>query len=138
MSAGRRAASVRHDRPPMVSAGKCAMLASPHHAARETNPLAEQETFQVRMDRQGRLVVPAGARQALGAEPGEVLVLSASQGRLVIETRRALLARLRRVWARRLQSVDELLEARRDDAELERPLPGEGKAPADSSKRVRR
>jgi AbrB family looped-hinge helix DNA binding protein len=81
--------------------------------------VAEQETFRVRMDAQGRLVVPAEARRVLGAEPGETLVLTASRGRLVLETRGAVVARLRRTWARRVPSVDELLEQRREEAARE-------------------
>jgi bifunctional DNA-binding transcriptional regulator/antitoxin component of YhaV-PrlF toxin-antitoxin module len=91
------------------------------------------------MDAQGRLVVPAEARRALGAKVGETLVLTAAdRGRLVLETRPAVLARLRRTWAPRLQSVDELLEARRDDAELEGPPPRQADAPVDSPRQVRR
>jgi AbrB family looped-hinge helix DNA binding protein len=112
------------------------MLPSAHHSGK--GEVAEQETFRVRMDGQGRLVVPAEARRALGAAPGEALVLTATRGRLVLETRPAVLARLRKSWAARLPTVAELLEGRRDDAELEGPIPLEADAPVDSRKRVRR
>jgi AbrB family looped-hinge helix DNA binding protein len=82
-------------------------------------------TLRVRMDGQGRLVIPAEARRALGAEAGESLMLTvADGGRLVIESRSAFLARLRKRFADRLPSVDALLAARAADAEREPAPPG--------------
>lgn len=81
--------------------------------------MADHLAYGVKMDAQGRLVVPAAARRALGAEPGETLVLSAERGRLTLETREAVVARLRRRWARRVPSADQLIAARRDDAARE-------------------
>jgi sigma54-dependent transcription regulator len=63
--------------------------------------------------------VPAAARPALGAEPGETLVLSAERGRLTLETREAVVVRLRRRWARRVPSVDQLLAGRREESARE-------------------
>ena len=45
----------------------------------------KKETFLVRLDRQGRLIVPASLRHALGLGPGDRLVLMREGDRLVLE-----------------------------------------------------
>lgn len=88
--------------------------------------MAEHVAYGVKMDAQGRLVVPAAARRALGAEPGETLVLSVERGRLTLETRGAVVARLRRRWAWRVPSVDQLIEGRREEAAREHARDAQG------------
>jgi AbrB family looped-hinge helix DNA binding protein len=99
------------------------MLSPTHHRGRSRR-VAERKGFRVRVDGRGRLVIPAEARRALGVEPGETLVLTRGRGRVVLETRAALVARLRRSWARRVPSVDDLLEQRRreDEGEAGQPV----------------
>ena len=45
----------------------------------------KKEAFLVRLDRQGRLIVPASLRHALGLGPGDRLVLRREGDRLVLE-----------------------------------------------------
>ena len=71
------------------------------------------------MGPQGRLVIPAELRRELGIEPGEILLASAEDGRLVLETRRALLRGLTRRFGAALPSVEELLAERRREARRE-------------------
>jgi AbrB family looped-hinge helix DNA binding protein len=83
----------------------------------------------LRIGPQGRVVIPADLRRELGLEPGETLMAHVESGRLVLEPRREILARLRSELRAATPSgtsmVDELLaerrrEARREAAELER------------------
>jgi AbrB family looped-hinge helix DNA binding protein len=74
------------------------------------------------MGPQGRVVIPADMRRALGLTEGSVLTaVVEGEGRLVLEDRRALVARLRGSWAADdgRSMVDELLEDRRAEAALE-------------------
>ncbi len=48
----------------------------------------------VRFGAQGRLVVPAPLREALGFKPGDPLVVRVQDGRLVVESRESCLSRL--------------------------------------------
>jgi AbrB family looped-hinge helix DNA binding protein len=73
----------------------------------------------VRVGPQGRLVIPAELRRELGIEPGEILLARAEEGRLVLETRQALLRGLTRRFGTVLPSVDELLAERRREAQHE-------------------
>ena len=75
------------------------------------------------LGQQGRLVIPAGVRQALGLEAGDELRLRVEGGRVVIERRTDAVAALKAVGAsipRGRSLVDELLEERRAEAEAER------------------
>lgn len=86
----------------------------------------DQDFRRVRVNAQGRVVLPAEFRRALGIEPGSVVVISLEDDRLVIETPSALLAQLEKVTAHLDPSrsmVDELIadrraEARRDADEM--------------------
>jgi AbrB family looped-hinge helix DNA binding protein len=85
--------------------------------------MSEPEVAEVRIGRQGRLVVPAPLRRRLGIEAGDVLVARAEDGRLVLEPRDAILARLQRRFAKipaDVSLVDELLAERRAEARRER------------------
>lgn len=85
--------------------------------------MAEEPAFvRLRLGPQGRVVVPAHFRRALGLEVGDPLVASIEDGRVVLAPRVASRARL---LARFPTSpgapsvVDELLEQRRADARRE-------------------
>ncbi len=68
---------------------------------------------------QGRLVVPAQLRRDLGISPGDVLVASAHGEQLILEPRRAVLARIRNRLAAvpaDVSLVAELLAERRAEA----------------------
>ena len=71
----------------------------------------------VKLGKQGRLVVPASLREALGLEAGAELVARVEEGRLVFEPKAAVMARLRGRFARVEGSLAaELLEERRQEA----------------------
>lgn len=76
----------------------------------------------VRLGAQGRLVVPAALRKALGLQAGDTLVARVEDGRLILETRasikRRLQARYRQIPATRCLS-DELIAERRAEARRE-------------------
>jgi AbrB family looped-hinge helix DNA binding protein len=72
--------------------------------------------------RQGRLVIPAEVRQALGLSPGDRLHLHVVGGRLILERPEHAVAELRRLGAtvpRTRSLVDELLAERRAAAAAE-------------------
>lgn len=84
--------------------------------------MADRETLEVTVGPQGRLVIPASLRRRLSIEPGEVLIARAEEDRLVLERRKAILARLRerlRVVPADVSLVDELIAERRKEAERE-------------------
>ena len=56
-------------------------------------------TERVKINDQGRIVIPASMRQELGLKGGDTLVLSVSDGRLVAVTPRQLLGEAQRVLA---------------------------------------
>lgn len=71
---------------------------------------------------QGRLVVPASIRRELRMEPGQVLLARAEDGRLVLEPREAVVARIRSQFAAATggQSLaEELIAERREEARRE-------------------
>ena len=72
---------------------------------------------EVRIGPQGRIVVPARMRGALGIEPGDSLLARVANGRLVIEKPEAIERRLheyfRRFEGRSL--ADELIAERREE-----------------------
>ena len=75
----------------------------------------------VRLGAQGRLVVPAPIRNALGFRPGETLVARIEDGHLVIEkpeaVERRLHERFRKFEGRSL--AEELIAERREEARKE-------------------
>ncbi|MGH2354775.1 MAG: AbrB/MazE/SpoVT family DNA-binding domain-containing protein [Chloroflexota bacterium] len=85
--------------------------------------MAETATpSQVRVGPQGRVVIPAALRKAAGIDTGDTLVARAEAGRVVLETRAAILARLR--WRLRhipadVSLADELIRDRREEARRE-------------------
>jgi len=77
---------------------------------------------EVRVGRQGRIVIPAALRESLDLHAGESLIATVDEGRLVLERRASILARLRQ----RFQSIppgislaDELIQERRLEAQRE-------------------
>ena len=75
----------------------------------------------VRLGAQGRLVVPAPIRKALGFRPGETLVARTEGGRLVIEKPEAVERRLH-AWFRQFEGrslAGELIAERREEARRE-------------------
>lgn len=67
-------------------------------------------------------MVPASLRRELGIETGDVLIARAEGGRLVLEPRDAILARLRSRFASLppgVSLVDELIAERREEARRE-------------------
>ena len=72
----------------------------------------------VRLGAQGRLVVPAPIRKALGFRPGETLVARVEDGHLVIEKPEAVERRLH-AWFRKFEGrslAEELIAERREEA----------------------
>ena len=70
----------------------------------------------VRLGQQGRLVIPADVRTALGLAPGDQLHLHVAGQRLVLERPRDAIAELRRLGSNVPETrslVDELLAERR-------------------------
>jgi AbrB family looped-hinge helix DNA binding protein len=83
---------------------------------------------EVKIGRQGRIVIPAEIREELGLKEGERLNARVEDDRLVLESRLAALERLRRRFregARGRDLVAELIaerraEARRENEEIDR------------------
>jgi AbrB family looped-hinge helix DNA binding protein len=78
--------------------------------------------LEVRLGDQGRVVIPAPARHALGLNPGDVLSVRVEADHLVLERRTAVLARLRSQFAKvpsTLSLADELIRERREEATRE-------------------
>ena len=76
---------------------------------------------QVELGPQGRLVIPAGLRTALGLQPGDRLVLTRDGDRLVIESATRVLARVQQLCAHLHGKgvIDELIAERRAAAKRE-------------------
>jgi len=74
-----------------------------------------------RLDRQGRLVVPARVRAAAGLIPGAALAVRASHGRVIVEPLDVIEGKMWQVAARSRpgDATTELLEDRRREAERE-------------------
>lgn len=85
--------------------------------------MAEDPAFvRLRLGPQGRIVVPAHFRRALGLEVGDPLVASVDDGRLVLAPRSASRSSLLARFPARSgapSAVDELLEGRRSEARRE-------------------
>ena len=83
---------------------------------------ARRQRTAVRIGPKGRIVIPQALREALGLREGDTLVAHAEDGRLVLETRAAIRARIRQ----RLAAVpkdqllsEELIAERRAEARRE-------------------
>ncbi|PKB72653.1 MAG: hypothetical protein BZY75_05760 [SAR202 cluster bacterium Io17-Chloro-G7] len=81
-----------------------------------------QKAVQVHVGPQGRMVIPAQFREALEICPGQTLIARIEDGRLVLETREHILARLQSWFADvspEVSLVDELIAERREEARRE-------------------
>lgn len=81
-----------------------------------------REQTEVRVGPQGRVVIPAEIRRILGLEPGATLIARIEDGRLVLEKRENILARLRSRFAQippEVSLADELIAERRESARRE-------------------
>lgn len=80
-------------------------------------------TTKVRMDDDGRIVIPLGAQEALGLKAGDVLVVSVEEGELHLLTLPAAVRKaqaiVRQFVPDDVSLVDELLEDRRREVENE-------------------
>jgi AbrB family looped-hinge helix DNA binding protein len=77
---------------------------------------------QVSVGPQGRIVIPAGIRRALGLVEGTRLAVRAEEGRLILEPREEVLRRIRGRYARvagKRRLSDELIRERRLEARRE-------------------
>ncbi|OLM28650.1 hypothetical protein Ae717Ps2_6246 [Pseudonocardia sp. Ae717_Ps2] len=80
---------------------------------------------EVVVNRDGRILIPAQVRRDLGLAAGSTLLLSVEDGRVVMESRAQLVARMRREIAAEWQGdpqdsvADELLAERRAEAATE-------------------
>lgn len=82
---------------------------------------------EIRLGKQGRIVIPSQMREELGVGEGDVFNARVEDGRLLMETRLAVLERLRRQFregAKGRDPVAELIaerraEARREEEELD-------------------
>jgi len=83
----------------------------------------EPKTLRIRLGPQGRIVIPAHFRRAMGVEAGEPLVATLeSEGRLVIETRKAAWESLLKLFEgipKDRDLVGELIAERRAEARRE-------------------
>jgi AbrB family looped-hinge helix DNA binding protein len=80
---------------------------------------------EVVVNRDGRILIPAQVRRDLNLTPGSTLLLSVEDGRVVMESREQLIARMRREIAEAWQGdpeasvADELIAERRAEAAAE-------------------
>lgn len=84
--------------------------------------MPQHRESQVQIGPQGRLVIPAGLREALGLHQGDKLSARVEEDRLVLEKRENILARLKarfRTVPESVSLVDELIEERHAEASRE-------------------
>ncbi|MBC3189508.1 AbrB/MazE/SpoVT family DNA-binding domain-containing protein [Pseudonocardia sp. C8] len=87
--------------------------------------VGESEHAEVVVNRDGRVLIPAQVRRDLRLTPGSTLVLSVEDGRVVMESREQLMARIRREVAESwtgsadTSAADELIADRRAEAAAE-------------------
>ena len=80
------------------------------------------QTSMVKLDKNGRLVLPIQFRKALGFKPGDELILALDEGQLRIFTRREAIRRaqgLVKHLAPGRSMVDELIQERRAESARE-------------------
>ena len=83
--------------------------------------MAEQ-IHEVRVGPQGRLVIPASIRRAMGIVPGEILIARTKDGQLVLEKPDQIMARLKKTFDNvppDISLADELIAERREDVQRE-------------------
>lgn len=83
--------------------------------------MENQQQINIRFDAQGRALIPKPMRDALGVANGDEVVGWLEQGRLVLESRAALLARVQARYDDVEESLSEVLtKERREEAASER------------------
>lgn len=81
------------------------------------------EQARVNVGPQGRIVIPARLRKSLAIEQGDILVARLEEGRIVLEKREEVLARVWRRFGsvpREVSLADELISERREEGQRER------------------
>ena len=76
----------------------------------------------MRLGKQGRLVIPAVLRRALGLRPGDRLIARQEGDRIVLEKREEILSRVKRRFAvvpAQVDLAEELIAERRAEAQRE-------------------
>ncbi len=84
--------------------------------------MAESVRFEIHIGAQGRVVIPAGIRQALDLGPGDVLLARAEDGIIILERPQQVLKRLRKRFAGLPHDTSlsrELIADRREEARRE-------------------
>ena len=84
--------------------------------------MAKAKRTEVHVGPQGRVVLPAHLRRALGIHPGETLLARIEDGRLMLEKPEQVLARLQERFSRvpsEVNLADELISERREEARKE-------------------
>ena len=84
--------------------------------------MAQSNQIEVRIGPQGRIVIPAALRKALSLRPGDTFIARTEDGRLVLEKREHILARLKARFAgvpQGVSLVQELIAERRAEAHRE-------------------
>lgn len=79
----------------------------------------EEEHARVRLGPQGRIVIPAALRRALGLETGAILHAVVEDGRLVLRTREQALRELREFFSGGDDVLEELFKERRREFAME-------------------
>jgi AbrB family looped-hinge helix DNA binding protein len=84
--------------------------------------VAKEKQNKVHVGAQGRVVIPAHIRKELDISAGETLIARVEDGKLVLEKRENILARLQGMFtkaSRGASLVDELIAERREEARRE-------------------
>lgn len=82
------------------------------------------ETYEVTVGPEGRVLIPAGMRRASGIEPGSTVVVRLEGDRVVLTSHSAIKRRLQRMFAEQDGSMaEELISERR--AEVKKEAMGE-------------
>ena len=79
--------------------------------------MAKAKNNEVRVDQQGRVVIPAHIRRSMGIRSGEMLIAKVRDGQLVLEKRDQILARLKSTFSNvpgEISLADELIAERRE------------------------
>ena len=83
----------------------------------------DTKSVAVRVGNQGRIVIPAELRQALGIASGEKLIARVEDGRLILETKESITASLQKLFRdavpKSVSLADELIAERRAEARWE-------------------
>jgi AbrB family looped-hinge helix DNA binding protein len=90
--------------------------------AHQDNMNSDIQQTEVRLGQQGRVVIPAPLRRALGLKPGQILVARIENGCLTLEKPEHILRRINARYAKvpgDVNLADELIHERRSEAKKE-------------------